>query len=259
MLETELSWHCLFSVLVCTSSTFVSCFFPPKNSPGMARTPHAMYFRLFPYLMESTVYRNCLVLAHESQLWASSRIHVQWQHTASFTSIMVISKCYKSRCFVFFVFFSWKVKHLLAQKAKNIDGPSREAPCVLAWPSQSSGNHFTFWGERWGSQGWDMPTSESSRAGHPALQILLALAKYTFHGLDYPQQHTSGITTLLKAPTARESWLIPAGTTCMSVLLCFEKEVINYQDFMSEAATGFISNRDIIQWFFNISGYFNNT
>ena len=81
--------------------------------------------------------------------------------------------------FCFFVFFSWKVKHLLAQKAKDIDSPYREeAPCVLVWPSQSSGDHFTFWGERWGTQGWDMPTSELSTAGHPALQLLLALAKY---------------------------------------------------------------------------------
>ena len=79
------------------------------------------------------------------------------------------------------VFFPWKVKHLLAQKAKNIVSPySGEAPCVLVWPSQSSGNHFTFWGETWGTQGWDMPTLESSIAGHPALQLLLALAKYAF-------------------------------------------------------------------------------
>ena len=90
-----------------------------------------------------------------------------------------------SRYFVFF--FSWKVKHLLAQKAKNIDSPYREeAPGVLVWPPQSSGNHFTFWGERWGTQGWDKPTSESSTAGHPALQLLLALAKYAFSWAGLP-------------------------------------------------------------------------
>ena len=97
-----------------------------------------------------------------------------------------LSLSFKVFCFFAF-FFSWKVKHLLAQKAKNIDSPYREeAPWVLVWPPQSSGNHFTFWGEKWGTQGWDKPTSESSTAGHPALQLLLALAKYAFSWAGLP-------------------------------------------------------------------------
>lgn len=48
----------------------------------------------------------------------------------------------------------------------------------------------------------------------------------------------------LAAPVAKKS---SAGDHRHTCLLCFEKEALSYQEFVGEAATGFISNSDIIQ------------
>ena len=143
--------------------------FFPKSSPGMVRTPRAIYFRLYFHVWWSPWCTGTrLYFLTRANCELSSWIHVQWPHTGSLTSVMEISKRYKSRCFVLFLVFSCIVKHLLAQRAKDIDSPYREAPCVLAWPSQSSGSRLTFWGQRWGSQGWDLPTSELSIGWAPS-------------------------------------------------------------------------------------------